>query len=403
MLALYQSQDDLNSEEIEKIELLKRAWNGEISQDAHLIDLYKQTIGLTDVKVAQWSRYKDLSEEWINNSPIAQRPTFRAKKQEAINQLNIHQESIAKIKDINKVKEFFQEEKEYYEKYFTLKFEGLLDQLESGTFTQGGLIDVNVLKKQITFIFDCIKNNINNDETRNALFRMTKLIEKCNFCNTGVSESIRNLALQINYFTENKSDTLKNQIYYLLKVFNEQQSMYLGTFQIGAALGKELSNDVHVNKNAIRIDNVNKHFNPNANIKHMNLFDYMKYGVLPPIIDSIVDPTATPPSHRFFNPELMIARIQYEVRQSPSFSKRFESWKKDIRSKLRGKLCTEKDFIKLLLIDTGVLKLDQNPDITGELGEDIPTWAKTLSNFHPKILSFVKQLFPPVPRSAIRY
>lgn len=379
MLLLYKNQQELSTKDKEKLDLLEQAWAKTLSDDK-LKEAEEKLSGLTEEKIAQiaqWETANNIDLCSVPEGPIRER--LKVSKAAAIKGLKEHQEDLENFKilsDIESIKENMENRKKYYRDFFVKKFVSVLKQLNAGNFTQGGTIKTDAVKKEMSFVLNAIQKDLASDDPiyrDNALNNFTQLIERCHFCNSGMTESLRTLRIQMNTFTEHVNDTIKNQIYYLLQLHREQQSKFIAKAEIERVekyvakfMQGYFSNDVHKLQEVMAFYNTQMNFATDSNISIFSTADYFFTTV-----SNLITNLASKGWHsnlitKYINPKDITSRIVEQMKISEPFRKRVMEWKDqyvqdlsdsyhDLARELQ-QTTDEESLVQLLLIDTGVLK-----------------------------------------------
>ena len=391
MLRLYKNQQDLSAKDLEKLTLLEQAWANALS-DEKLKDAERELSGLTEDKIAQITQWEAAIERNLDHlpedSPI--RPRLEASKKAAIEGLEEHKQFLENFKvpnDTKSIKENMEKRKDYYRDFFVTKFVFVLEQLKAGNFTQGGTIKTDVVKKEMSFVLNAIQHDLASDDPidhDNALGNFTQLIERCHFCNSGMTESLRTLRIQMNTFAEDEKDTIKNQIYYILQLHREHQSKILvkeclATIEetmkeritsLPDSLQGYFSTDVHPIKGGMAYYNTKLNFAKDADIEILSTQEYYFAHTTNLIGNHLSNGKISQTVANFINPRDIMEKIHQQMQISEPFRSRVMEWKKQYVTDLSNSNPTlaselnqvtyEKLLVQLLLIDTGVLKVTES-------------------------------------------
>jgi hypothetical protein len=415
MLELYKQREHLQQIDREKIELLEDAWRGGLSNN-ELINREKKLIHLTDDMTAQlteWRATLSIGKEQIEMLPDNMKKRISIKKEKARAGLDAYEKKIKDTKiliNIKQIKNNMGERKAPYRDYFPEKLKVFLLQLKSGAFHQGGTVDIDLLRRQTTFIFDQIKKDLASDSIHqeNALANFTQLTERCMFCDSGVSEAIATLSIQMDTPITKVGSSIKNQIYQLLRDHREEQSKFKNQDILSKSEAfyklptDSLSKDVHRIKISMAYDNTSMHFSPNSRIAREPLVSYFILWLRKHILAS----KHYPLENAFFNPNDIIKKIFDGAKESNEFKEKIKQWQRAFLNDIKGwdpdlvdkfKNISDLSLLKLFLMDIGVLKLDPHPEL--QQAFDRPEWMNSIVRIIPQTGSILNRIRPPVARS----
>lgn len=136
-------------------------------------------------------------------------------------------------------------------------------------------------------------------------------------------------------------------------------------------------------------------FSPESNIKPMPLTEYLLSGIITPRI--YWDKGYGVIHNQYFSPDSTIERVESQIQECPQFKEKFDQWKDQIEPSKTNNIIDKRTWIKLLLIDIGVLKIDQNPE--EEQARDKPAWANSVIHLSPRLEPVLNTIFPNVARA----
>ena len=235
------------------------------------------------------------------------------------------------------------------------EFFKLLDQLENGTFEQGGVLDAEDMLQRITFIVAHAENN-----PENAEIILENMFQVAGTCASAIVYNINQLVAQFDSFVP-EENSLKQKIYTLLQRYRTEQ-MYQYNIAIAHLVASyflkgdpliQVSHDNHVVHHLLGVEGIEENLHKDAKVAPLNLKRYaiVKFWKL------LLSGRET--YHRFVHPEGIIEHIEASIRQSKALQKDLEHWRNEqewrkglpITGSPEEMRCT----IKALLVDMGVL------------------------------------------------
>ncbi|MCH9811312.1 hypothetical protein K0U07_00950 [bacterium] len=235
----------------------------------------------------------------------------------------------------------------------TAPFYSVLDQLDAGTFRQGGTLDKEDMLQKITFLVQEAEMLLAYKETDQAHLLLLRTMENADFCAAAINYNISQQVALCDRFKPGRN-TLTQRIYAILQRHRTNQ-IYKMNVAIAHRVASyffqgdplvQISHDNHVVQHLMGVEGIEENPHKDAQQKPLNL---KRYAILK-FWKVLLAGRET--YHRFIHPDAIIDHVLEKIQENEELRENVNEWKAKFPTTGTKEL---RATIKLLLIDIGVL------------------------------------------------